>query len=184
MITVAILLLSFGVVLLVLLLLIAKRGEVEVSGYGETGDRAERRPGAAFPSPELVLRIFSAKDRKFVVALGSRRLERMFEAERRKVALHWVRQVSRETKEIMRVHRLASRWHHDLNAAAEAELTLDYLRLRLVCALLGLLISAFGPHSLDQLAGYAGTLYGRIDSAIAHTRIVTRLPESETAPTR
>jgi hypothetical protein len=63
-------------------------------------------------------------------------------------------------------------------------LTLDYLRLRLVCALLGLLISAFGPHSLDQLAGYAGTLHERIDGAIANTRILTRLPESETTATR
>ena len=184
MITVAIVLVGFSVVLLGLLLLILRRGEAEVSGYSETGDATPPGPSALPPSFETAQRIFSGEDRKFVIALGSRRIERIFEAERRKVALHWVWRTSRETKEIMRVHRLASRWRHDLNPATEARLTFDYLRLRLVCSFLGVLVSAFGPHSLDRLAGYAGTLHGRIETALANTRVVTRLPESETAATR
>ena len=176
MITVAILLAIFGVLLFVLLLLMERRAEVEASGSTERNNPAGREPGASASPFELVPRIFSGEDRKFIMDFRSKRLERIFRAERRRVALHWVWQTTRESQEIMRVHRLASRWRHDLNVATEAKLTFDYWLLRLMCALLGLVIGTFGPQSLDPLAGYAVKLYQRIDGAAAHTRTVNRLP--------
>ena len=171
-----ILLVIFAIVLCVLPLIVERQGEVDVSGCTERNDSEQRARSEAAPPFALLPRIFSGEDRKFILALRSERLERLFRAERRKVALQWVWQTSRETQEVMRVHRLASRWRHDLNAATEAKLTFDYLLLRLVCGLLSLLIGIFGPQSFAQLAGYAGRLCERIDGALANTGYVRRLP--------
>ena len=62
----------------------------------------------------------------------------------------------------MRAHRLNSRQSQDLEVATEASLLLQYLNLRLVFGLLGLLIRAFGPHALGDLAAHASELYQRI----------------------
>jgi hypothetical protein len=99
--------------------------------------------------------------------MRSPRLLRIYQEERRKVALHWVRRTSREVSKIMLTHRLASRQSDNLDAATEAKLLFQYLRLQFVCGLLVFLIKILGPHALNDLASYAGELYQRLGWALA-----------------
>ncbi len=149
-------------IFLVLLLFITGNAEASerASGAAPEGPGAEGRD-AGLPL-ELVVRIFSREDRDFIFRMRSPRLQRIYKEERRQVALHWVRRTSREARRIMRVHRLNSRQSQDLEVATEASLLVQYLNLRLVFGLLGLLIRAFGPHALSDLAAHAGELYQRI----------------------
>jgi hypothetical protein len=115
---------------------------------------------------ELVLRIFSPKDREFIRLTRSPRLQRLYREERRRVALHWVRLMSREMSTIMRRHRLNSRHSQNVNVAAEAKLFGQYMELRFLCAGLVFLIQLFGPHALVDLASYAGELRGRLGKSM------------------
>jgi hypothetical protein len=138
----------------------------------EDQSAADDPAGASFPDgkprAEIIFRVFSAQDQKFIDHLQSRRLRRMYHEERRKVALHWVVRTARDVKMIMRAHRLASRKSQNLDVRTETKLLLQYARLRLTCVLLILLIKSFGPHFLSDLAAHASELYrgiGRVLSA-------------------
>ena len=152
---------------LALLLLLSTRDEDD-KDYDATVTRKRDRLGSAhaLPPAELALRIFSPKDREFIRLTHSPRLERLFHKERRKVAVHWVRQTSREVSTIMRHHRLNSRYSRNMNVAAETKLFGQYLELRLLCGVLLLLIRLFGPHALSNLASYAGKIYEQLGRAM------------------
>jgi len=173
---------AFGILLVFVLLLIARRKEVE-----ELEEREGERAAAAaqgecrntLQRPELVLRIFSGEDREFVLQMRSPRLQRMYKEERRRVALQWVRKTSREVRMIMRTHRLISRLSRNLDAAAEAKLLWQYLELRLICALLVLFIETVGPHALHDLASYAGELSQLIGRTLPDAAAANRVASSE-----
>jgi hypothetical protein len=136
------------------------------------------------PRAEIVFRVFSAEDQKFIYHLQSPRLRRMYQQERRKVALHWVVRTARDVKKIMQAHRLASRESQNLDVRTETKLLLQYLRLRLTCALLILLIKSFGPHFLIDLAAHASELYRGIGRAlVAEGSLRTRIATAEETTT-
>jgi len=118
---------------------------------------------------ELVGRIFSREDREFIRRTGSVRLQQLYRKERQRLALGWVRATARDITKVMQAHRLRSRHSPNLDAGAEAKLMFEYLRLRFLCALLALLIRAFGPHALGDLAAYANELYQGIGRAASLT---------------
>jgi hypothetical protein len=153
-------------IFLVLLLLALRSGEAEEQVSGEAQERCpDERRNNLLPL-DLVVRIFSRADREFIRRMRSPRLQRIYTEERRKVALHWVRRTSAEVSRIMRTHRLASRQSKDLDAAAEANLLFQYLKLKLVLGILVLLIASVGPDALDDLAAHASELYQRIGRAL------------------
>lgn len=152
--------------LLVLMLLRAGREE------SEQRSGAESREG--LPGAQIVRRIFCEEDREFISLMHSRRLQRVYQEERRRVALHWVRRISHEIGRIMCTHRLNSRQSQDLRVAAEAKLFMQYLWLRFLCGLLLFLIYLFGPHAIQHLAFYAGELYQQIGGALAATGAAAR----------
>lgn len=127
---------------------------------------------------ELVLRIFSPKDREFIELTHSPRLQRLYQEERRKVALHWVRRTSREVSRIMRHHRLSARYSHNVNVAAETKLFCQYLELRFLCGALVFLIQLLGPHALVDLASYTGELYEQLGRAMRDVTAVSNVASS------
>jgi hypothetical protein len=133
---------------------------------------------------KLVRRIFSTEDWDFISQMGSPRLRRIYGEERRRVALHWVRQTSRDLTQVMRTHRLASRRSPDLDAGAEARLSLQYWELRCTCALLLLLLHLFGPHALARVAAYAGELYAKLDPKLTATAPLSPAESSGSSYTR
>lgn len=171
-------------VFLMLLLFITGSGEVQEEAGAEASERTPPERRNALLPLELVVRIFSREDREFIHQMRSPRLQRIYTEERRKVALHWVRRTSREASEIMRTHRLAARQSRDLDAAVEANLFFQCLKLRLLFGLLVLLIKTIGPHALNDLAAYAGELYQRIGRALPEGSFANNHATSEDTATR
>jgi len=172
-------------VLLVLLLLLLTRSEDgEESASAEGADRIRRESRDTLQPWEIILRIFSREDREFILRMRSPRMLRIYQEERRRVALHWVRRTSCEVGEIMRTHRLASRQSENLDGAREAKLLFQYLRLQFVCGLLAFLIRMFGPHALSDLASYTGELYQRLGRALPDGGVASHLATTEDTATR
>ena len=157
---------AVAIFLVLFLLLIMGREEVEEQETVRADASTRHECRDAIQRPELVLRIFSREDREFILLMRSPRLQRIYQEERRKVALHWVRRTSLEVSRIMRTHRLIARQSRNLDAGAEAKLFCQYLQLRFICGLLVLFIKTFGPHVLHDLASYAGQLSQLIGRAL------------------
>jgi hypothetical protein len=170
---------AVATLLVLFLLLITKRKEVEEqeSDQATAATRCECRD--VLQRPELVLRIFSREDREFVFQIGSPRLQRIYQEERRKVALHWVRKTSHEVSRIMRTHRLIARLSRNLDVAAEAKLLWQYLELRFICGLLVLLIETLGPHALHDLASCARELSQLISQTLPDAAAASSVASSE-----
>jgi hypothetical protein len=166
-------------VFLVVLLLLSGRHEKD-EDLTTVPKRNRGRLGSAdvlLPA-ELVLRIFSPKDREFIRLTQSPRLQRLYQEERRKVALHWVRWTSREVSRIMRHHRLNSRYSQNVNVAVEMKLFGKYLELRFLCGVLVFLIQLLGPHALVDLASYTGELYEQLGRAMRDVTAASHVPSS------
>jgi hypothetical protein len=148
-----------------LLLLSNRREQLEEVEVPESSGHDTRNrfcSVSSFPPVELAARIFSPDDREFIARTRSPHLRRLYNEERRKVALQWVRRTSREVGRTMRNHRLGSRQSTNLNVAAETKLFFQYVELRFLCVMLLLLIRVFGPHVLMDLASHAGELHQRL----------------------
>jgi len=156
------------VVALVVILLESSEPEATWHGGSYTKHGGEGCANPLLPQ-EMALRIFSQQDGDFIRLTGSPRLWRIYLRERRKVALQWAYRTSRETRQIMRNHRLISRKSENLNAAVEARLFFQYVELRFLCGALIVLIRLFGPHVLVNLAAHTGALSYRIGAALPAT---------------
>jgi len=160
----------------VIFVLLLKAGdqESEVSAVGESNYGNRFGPVNGLQPAELAIRIFSQKDREFILRTRSSRLQRLYREERRKVALYWVRRTSRDVSQIMRNHRLRSRQSSNLNVAVEMKLVFLYVQLRFLCGILLVLIQLLGPHVPVNLAARAGELYQRIGRALSEAGAVNR----------
>ena len=159
-------LITIAIFLIFLLLMIWRRGKVDEQELLELGDIIQHESKHALPPSQLISRIFSREDQQFISQLRSPQLQRIYQVERQKVALYWVRRTSHEIGRIMLNHRLTSRRSQDLVVANEAKLLFKYLELRLICGLLIFLIGIFGPHALNDLASHANDLYQSIGRAL------------------
>ena len=113
--------------------------------------------GSAFPAcpTDLVARVFSAEDAKFIRAANSPQLDELFHRERKQVALVWVQQTSAVIQRIMREHKQIARVSHDIDFQTEVKLLLLYSELMLLCGVLSLAVQSIGPLGVRRLAIYA-----------------------------
>ena len=169
-------------VLLIVLLLLGTRSKKDKGLASATMRNRERLGSEGVLQPaELAHRIFSPKDREFIGLTHSPRLQRLYQEDRRNVALHWVRRTSREVSAIMLCHRLNSRYSQNVNVAAEAKLFGLYLELRFLCGVLVFLIQLFGPHALVDLASYTSELYEQVGRAMRDATAASNVASSEDA---
>jgi hypothetical protein len=115
--------------------------------------------------PEFAARIFSPADWTFVSRERSREIVRLFQHERRVVALVWVHQTRTTIHRIMREHTRVTRQSPDLHLATEAKLLAHYFQLVAICDLLILAIQSAGPARVGSLATYAASLSQRFADA-------------------
>jgi hypothetical protein len=153
---IGVLALVFGFLVLVLLLLvaisvIAARNLASLSDSPLPDDLSELAPCP----PEYSSRIFSSDDSMFVASSNSPQLQKLFRAERKAVALLWVRQTSAAMQRVFREHTRHARASEDLEFATEVKLFGFYVELMLLCGLLFVAIQLGGPFWLRGLALYA-----------------------------
>ena len=115
--------------------------------------------------PEFAARLFSTADWTFVSGEKSREIVRLFQHERRVVALAWVHQTKTAIRRIMRDHTRVTRHSQDLHLATEMRLVFHYVQLVAICDLLIVAIQSAGPASVGSLATYAASLSQRFADA-------------------
>ena len=149
-----------GLALLLLLTAVATRGWL-----------ASRRLQASTTSDEdatelcpeaFVTRVFSRADWEFIRGLEAAGIERLFEQERKKVALVWVRQISATIGTVMREHARAARQSKNLEFSTEINIFGQFLMLLGVCGILAAAIWIAGPVRLGGLAYFAQRLSRRV----------------------
>jgi hypothetical protein len=151
-----------GVVLLLLLMVATLKGWL-ASRPLETG-RAASEEDASEPCPaELVDRVFSPVDWEFVRGLQARGIERLFQQERKKVALVWVRQISALIRKVINEHARVARQSENLEFSTEINIVAQFLVLLAVCGILSAAIQIAGPTSLGGLAHFAQRLSQRVN---------------------
>src|SRR5258707_130082 len=96
-------------------------------------------------SRQILSRVFSDEDRAFVVGLGSVQLRGALLAERKRIAIRWIRSNAVEAGSIVRAHMRLAAKAGDLRVLGETRLVLRYLELLLICNFLIFLASCFGP---------------------------------------
>ena len=168
-----------GVIVLFLVLLAWVRAETYSKDTHSDWDASLREQGENVEtcSAEIVSRIFSAEDLKFISGVESPRLNRLFRRERTAVALHWVQETSAFISLIMRRHLEASRVRADLAIATEAGIFAQYARLKLYCGILFVLIGLVGPQRLAGTAFYAEKFFQRIGEGLPEFQLAAQSRE-------
>jgi hypothetical protein len=160
--------LIIGIALLILMAMFMLKGVVTARMLErEPEEGIEELESAQACPAEIVESIFSERDQEFIRRLQSPRLCAYFEAERRSVALLWVRQTAAGIRRIMREHAAAARRSADLQVMTEVRLVLQYSGLMLLCGVLLISIPLVGPLWVRSLAGYAQ----RLSEGIARTQL-------------
>jgi hypothetical protein len=179
------LLITFALLLLLVLLTWATKDN-EMENYTTSGQIPDSVSGEPSRNPlpaSIVFQIFCREDWEFILRMRSPRLRRMYQEERRRVALQWVERTSQDVSDIMRAHRLASRQSRDLDVATESKLLFQYFKLRLLCGLLVVFIRVFGPHALGDMAAQASDLYQGIGRSLRDVSLAGRMMSAEETTT-
>ena len=101
---------------------------------------------------EVLQRIFSEDDHRYVAEIGDPRVERLLLLERKRVAIGWIRRKAAEARFIMREHMRRARRAKNLEVSREVRLAFQYLEFRALCELLVLTVFFFGPAAWQGLA--------------------------------
>jgi hypothetical protein len=150
-----------GAALLLLLTAAVLKGWLASRSMG-SGSAANEEDETEPCPEEFVNRVFSRSDWEFVRGLKASDIERLFEQERKKVALVWVRQTSAMVRKIMREHAQAARQSKNLEFSTEINIFAQFLMLMGVCGILSAAIQIAGPLSLGGLAHFAQRLSRRL----------------------
>ena len=151
-----------GAMLLLLLMVLATKGWLALRDLHEPIPERSGDDGTEPCTEEFLSRIFSRDDWDFVRTVKAASIERLFEQERKKVALVWVRETATMIRKVMRGHAEAARQSKNLEVSMEMNLLTQYLLLMGVCGILSIAIQIAGPLWLGGLAHFAQRLSIRI----------------------
>lgn len=101
---------------------------------------------------EFVDALFRREDWNFVSQLGSEPLKALFLAERKALAIAWVRATAAFARHIMREHLLISRRSRDMEISTEMRIYSQYVALRATCVILRVSIVLAGPVAVGTLS--------------------------------
>jgi hypothetical protein len=151
-----------GVVLLLLLLALAIKGWLRSRELLEPALPTADEDGVSICPEEFVSRVFSRDDGNFVRKLGAFDIERLFQKERKKVALLWVRQTANMIRKLMAAHARAARQSRNLEFSTEISILSQFVISMAACAVLSLAVQVAGPPMVASLAQLAQRLSQRM----------------------
>ncbi len=147
-----------GVVLLLLLVAFAANGWMAARDSWEARIAQDDNAGAEICPPEFVGHVFSRQDWEFIRGMRAPELAALFQQERKRVALVWVRQTSAMIQRAMREHATAARQSKNVDFSTELKIWRQFVSLVLICGTLSLAIQIAGPLWLASLARVAQRL--------------------------
>ena len=149
---------AVGVIFLVLLYALARRGDVRAEGGAEALLQARQAlhslQNGLLPSG-LVERIFARDDLDFVSSTCSREIRQVFLRERKKLALRWVGQVRARVLSLHRFYSGQSRRYARLKVHTELGLALDFASLLIACRILQVVFYLRGPYAAPRMVAHA-----------------------------
>ena len=154
-----------GIGLLLVLVALAAKVWLAARNSREARFARDNRGDAEMCPPELVTQVFSRQDWEFIKEMKAPELAALFQQERRRVALVWVRQTSTMIRRVMREHVASARQSKNLNFPTELKIWRQFLSLVLICGTLSLAIQIAGPLWLARLARVAQRLFEQITFA-------------------
>jgi hypothetical protein len=173
-----ILFLSVGALLLVSLLLFARRGS-GAEGAGEVLVEAQQAlktlQRGLLPAP-IVLRIFATEDWAYLKRTAPASVQELFGRERRRIALAWVRHVRMQVLSLQRFHRSTARFYSQLNMRTEMELAFNFMTLMLTCRALQAILYLRGSYAAPRLVEATAAAAARI-CAISEKALAFMTPQ-------
>ena len=106
------------------------------------------------PPADLIERVLDPRDLAFVRKESPAETVRLFEQERRALAISWLRHTRRQVACLMSYHVDAVRQNINLQPALEIKLGLHYVRFLVVCQLILGLSYVRGPFEIRPIMGY------------------------------
>lgn len=121
----------------------------------------------ALPSPEVVQRIFATEDSEFISRESNRRLNVLFLAERKRLAVAWLRRTREVLRRLMSLHLKVVRQSAGSSLATEIQLGVNYSFFVLTYCFLMILILLRGPFWASSVIGLAAKIADRAGSSSA-----------------
>lgn len=163
--------------------------------FSERSFATDARPSTAdtskalrleLPSADLIERVLDPRDLAFVRKESPTETLRLFEQERRALAISWLRHTRRQVGQLMSYHAAAVRENINLRPALEIKLGLHYVRFLVLCELILGLSYIRGPFQIRLMMGYVvgvtAQLCGVSDKLLGATQFST--PASAPPPTQ
>jgi len=113
-------------------------------------------------SPDMVGRIFVKKDFDYVMSETTGEVQRLFLAERRRLALAWVEQVHRQIVSLRRFHLGSARFYSRLRFLTELRLAWDFATVLFTCRALRAAVYLRGPYAAPRLVGATTAAAARV----------------------
>jgi hypothetical protein len=114
-----------------------------------------------FLPANLVGRILDCNDFAFVSEQKEPRIVHLLEAERRAIAVYWLRHTRQQVKALMTFHVKSARYNAKLAAGLEIRLALNYFAFLVVCNAFQSLIWLRGPFYASRVARHTMTVATR-----------------------
>jgi hypothetical protein len=103
---------------------------------------------------QAITRILSSEDLEFIRASAPPEMQRIFERERKKLALKWLRHVQKQIASLMDLHLRLAGGTFDPAPRVELELGVKYAAFRLVSNMVLSMIWLRGPFKATRIMGY------------------------------
>jgi hypothetical protein len=156
-----------GLVLVVSLYFFARRAKPSAEGSAQQLRKAKQTLDSLqfglLPN-DLVERIFAREDLEYVFSAAPPEVRSLFLADRKNIALGWVRRVRAAVLDLMSFHRGHARLHARLSLSTEIRLALNFAGLLTACRLLQITFYLRGPYAAPGMVRTAAAAAGRVCS--------------------
>ncbi len=100
-------------------------------------------------------RMFAQEDLHFICSQTTPRIQRLFQNERKRLAISWLRHTRQQITRLMDLHLRLASYASDPAPAVELRLAINYLSFIAVCHVLLVLLWLRGPFRVRKIVDYA-----------------------------
>lgn len=154
---------SVGLLLLVFLLVLARRGKAEGGARALVGARqALYTLRSELLLRDLIARIFARDDLDYVLSLQSPSVETVFFTQRKRIALMWVDRIETQIRQLRHLHLGSARFYARLEFKTEISLAWNFAILLVSCRALQFAILIGGPYAAPAIVGTVTRAAGHV----------------------
>jgi hypothetical protein len=146
--------------------------------------RAERVLGSVVMEAETMKRILSCEDVHFIAEHGTREVQKLFESERKRLALRWVRATQKQVSDLLKLHLMLARYTSNPMPKFDFELSAKCLVFKLISNVVLAVIWVVGPFRAASVVTYTLDSAGYFCSIFRLRHVDVRGSRLASAPVR